>query len=132
MRALVLIAHPCDDSFTHVAAGTAVTALRAAGHHVDVIDLYAAGFRAAMSYRERIAYETNDPISDPARVSDPEYPVSTRASTSASSPAGPRIRSRRIASSRALTAPWIVTDRSPQGREAQCRSRPSRFGRTSR
>jgi putative NADPH-quinone reductase len=65
MRALVLIAHPCDDSFTHVAADTAVTALRAAGHHVDVVDLYADGFRAAMSYRERIAYETDDPISDP-------------------------------------------------------------------
>jgi NAD(P)H dehydrogenase (quinone) len=65
MRALVLIAHPCDDSFTHAAARTAVTALEAAGHHVDVIDLYADGFRARMSYEERLAYETDDPISDP-------------------------------------------------------------------
>ena len=65
MRALVLIAHPCDDSFTHAAADTAVTALAGAGHDVDVIDLYACGFRAQMSYDERLAYETDDPISDP-------------------------------------------------------------------
>ena len=65
MRALVLVAHPCDDSFTHAAARTAVDALRDAGHAVDVIDLYADGFRAQMSLEERIAYETDDPIIDP-------------------------------------------------------------------
>lgn len=65
MNALVLIAHPCDDSFTHAAARAAVAGLEAAGHTVDVIDLYAEGFRAHMSYDERIAYETDDPITDP-------------------------------------------------------------------
>jgi NAD(P)H dehydrogenase (quinone) len=65
VNALVLIAHPCDDSFTHAAAQAAVAGLEASGHTVDVIDLYADGFRAHMSYEERIAYETDDPITDP-------------------------------------------------------------------
>ncbi len=65
MHALVLIAHPCDDSFTHAAARAAVAGLEAGGHTVDVIDLYADGFRAHMSYEERVAYETDDPIKDP-------------------------------------------------------------------
>ncbi len=65
MHALVLIAHPCDDSFTHAAAHTAVTALEAAGHTTDVIDLYADGFRAQMSLEERVGYEGDDPIKDP-------------------------------------------------------------------
>ena len=65
MKALVVVAHPCDDSFSHAAAGRAVDGLTAAGHTVDVIDLYAEGFRAAMSYEERIAYESGDPILDP-------------------------------------------------------------------
>ena len=65
MKALVVVAHPCDDSFSHAAADRAVDGLTAAGHTVDVIDLYAEGFRAAMSYEERIAYESGDPILDP-------------------------------------------------------------------
>ena len=65
MRALVVVAHPLDDSFTHAAASTATDALRRAGHHVDVIDLYAIGYRAAMSTEERNAYETDAPVLDP-------------------------------------------------------------------
>lgn len=65
MKALVVIAHPCDDSFNHAAAARAVEGLTAAGHHVDTIDLYAEGYRAAMSYEERMAYESGDPILDP-------------------------------------------------------------------
>lgn len=65
MRALVLIAHPDDDSFCHAAAARAVRGLERSGHHVEVLDLYAIGFRAAMSLEERRAYETDDPISDP-------------------------------------------------------------------
>ena len=65
MKALVVIAHPCSDSFSHVAAGRAVDGLREAGHDVDTIDLYAEGFRTAMSREERFAYETDDPILDP-------------------------------------------------------------------
>lgn len=65
MKALVVIAHPCDDSFNHAAARRAVDGLTAAGHEVDTIDLYAEGFRTAMSYEERIAYDSGDPILDP-------------------------------------------------------------------
>ena len=65
MRALVLIAHPDRDSFCHAAAGRAVAGLRRAGHEIEVIDLYAQRYRAAMSLEERLAYETDDPIVDP-------------------------------------------------------------------
>jgi NAD(P)H dehydrogenase (quinone) len=65
MRALVVIAHPCADGFSHAAAGRAIDGLRAAGHEVDTIDLYAEGFRAAMTYEERVAYHSDDPILDP-------------------------------------------------------------------
>jgi len=65
VRALVVIAHPCDDSFTHATAASAAGGLRRGGHDVDVIDLYADGFRAAMSYEERLAYDTDTPILDP-------------------------------------------------------------------
>lgn len=65
MRALVVIAHPDRDSLCHAAAARATDGLGRAGHHVDVIDLYAQGYRAAMSLEERLAYETDDPISDP-------------------------------------------------------------------
>ena len=62
---LLVIAHPCADSFCHAAAQSALGALVGADHAVDVIDLYADGFRAAMSLDERIAYESVDPILDP-------------------------------------------------------------------
>ncbi len=65
MNALVVIAHPCDDSFCHAAAQRAVDGLRSGGHDVTTIDLYADGFRTAMSREERIAYDTDDPILDP-------------------------------------------------------------------
>ncbi|MFZ8998702.1 MAG: NAD(P)H-dependent oxidoreductase [Ilumatobacteraceae bacterium] len=65
MNALVVIAHPSPESFCHAAADRAVTGLRRAGHHVDVIDLYRDGFRAAMSLEERLAYESDEPILDP-------------------------------------------------------------------
>ncbi len=64
MRALVVVAHPCRESFTHAAARHATTGLERAGHDVDVIDLYADGFRTAMSYEERMAYDTDEPILD--------------------------------------------------------------------
>jgi putative NADPH-quinone reductase len=65
MRALVLVAHPAPESFTHAAATRAVAGLERAGHAVDVIDLCAQGYRAAMSLEERLAYETDEPIRDP-------------------------------------------------------------------
>ncbi|MGH9132425.1 MAG: NAD(P)H-dependent oxidoreductase [Ilumatobacteraceae bacterium] len=62
MQALVVVAHPCDDSFTHAAADRAVAGLRAAGHAVEVIDLYAIGFGVAMSPEERHAYHGESPL----------------------------------------------------------------------
>lgn len=65
MRALLVVAHPCSDSFTHEAARRALVGLERAGHHIDVIDLYEQDYRAAMSLEERLAYETDEPILDP-------------------------------------------------------------------
>ena len=64
MQALVVVAHPCDDSFTHAAAERAVAGLRAGGHAVEVVDLYALGFRVAMSPAERQAYHGDTPLID--------------------------------------------------------------------
>ena len=60
-----MVAHPCDDSFTHACATAAQAGLLRAGHHVDTIDLYAIAFRAEMSLEERLVYETDEPILDP-------------------------------------------------------------------
>ncbi len=65
MLAVVVVAHPCADSLTHTLARRATTGLRAGGHEVAVLDLYALGFRAAMSEAERAAYHSDEPILDP-------------------------------------------------------------------
>jgi len=65
VRALVVVANPEPASYGHALAAAAVDGLRAAGHSVNVIDLYADGFRAAMSREERAAYHTDRPILDP-------------------------------------------------------------------
>jgi NAD(P)H dehydrogenase (quinone) len=62
--ALVLVAHPVPDSLTHAAATAAVEGLRAAGHRVRLLDLYAIDFPAAMSTEERRAYSSTSPIVD--------------------------------------------------------------------
>jgi putative NADPH-quinone reductase len=64
-QALLVVAHPCDDSYCRALADAAERGLVAGGHTVDRIDLYEVGFRTAMSRAERLAYETDDPISDP-------------------------------------------------------------------
>jgi putative NADPH-quinone reductase len=65
MRALVIVAHPTEDSYCHALAERAVAGLRTAGHEVEVIDLYAQGVRVAMTAEERRAYHGDDPILDP-------------------------------------------------------------------
>mgnify|MGYP000008369294 CR=1 FL=1 len=65
MLAVVVVAHPSVDSLTHAAATRAEAGLRAAGYEVTVLDLYAIGFRAAMSPSERENYHGDRPISDP-------------------------------------------------------------------
>lgn len=65
MRAVVILANPNPDSFSHATATTAAAALRSAGHEVVVHDLMAEGFRAAMSADERRAYHSDEPVLDP-------------------------------------------------------------------
>lgn len=65
MRAAVVTAHPSTDSFCHELAGRAISGLRAAGHDVELLDLYRLGFRPAMSEQERRAYHGEQPIVDP-------------------------------------------------------------------
>jgi NAD(P)H dehydrogenase (quinone) len=65
-RVVLVVAHPRRDSFCHALAARARSGLRAAGHRVDTIDLYAEGFRAAMTPQERSAYHGDRPILDPS------------------------------------------------------------------
>lgn len=65
MRVGVILAHPNPDSFAHELARRAVAGLTNAGHDVELVDLYAIGFRAAMSPEERAAYHGDEPVLDP-------------------------------------------------------------------
>lgn len=65
LRVLMVIAHPCPDSFTHAVAAAARRGLESAGHQVDALDLHGIGFRAAMSLEERRAYDSANPLLDP-------------------------------------------------------------------
>lgn len=65
MRAVVVVVHPIGTSFTHSCAAAAVRGLESAGHGVTVLDLYALGFRPAMTDAERHAYHGDNPIVDP-------------------------------------------------------------------
>lgn len=64
MNVLLVLAHPGPDSFNHACAKAAIAGLERAGHRVDMIDLYADDFTAAMSRDERVAYDTESPILD--------------------------------------------------------------------
>jgi len=65
MRAVVIVAHPNPTSFSHAIAARVRIGLEASGHQVIVHDLYAEGFRSAMSPDEREAYHGNLPVVDP-------------------------------------------------------------------
>jgi putative NADPH-quinone reductase len=65
MQIVVVLAHPNEDSFNHAVASRVCDTLRAHGHHVDLLDLYALGFRAAMSAEEHSAYHGDEPLVDP-------------------------------------------------------------------
>ncbi len=58
MKILLIYCHPQKGSFTETARDTAMAALQAAGHEVDLMDLYAEGFNPVMSDGERAAYHT--------------------------------------------------------------------------
>jgi putative NADPH-quinone reductase len=57
MKILVLFAHPIPDSFNAALHGAVVEALRAAGHEVDDLDLYAEGFQPVLSAEEWRNYQ---------------------------------------------------------------------------
>ena len=65
MRAAVILAHPNPDSYAHELARRTESGLRAGGHEVEVVDLCALEFRAAMSATEREAYHGDHPVLDP-------------------------------------------------------------------
>jgi NAD(P)H dehydrogenase (quinone) len=65
MKAVVILAHPNSESFSHELARRAHAGFVAAGHECTVVDLYALGFTAAMSAAERAAYHGDMPILDP-------------------------------------------------------------------
>ncbi len=58
MRVLVVYAHPCPESFVAAVRDASLDALRAAGHEVRLLDLYAMGFDPVLSADERRAYHT--------------------------------------------------------------------------
>ena len=65
MLALVIVAHPCAESLTHALAARAQAGLRSAGYAVELLDLYALGFCAAMSEAEWTSYDEDQLIRDP-------------------------------------------------------------------
>ena len=65
MRAVVVVANPDPESFSHAVARRVEAGLRRSGHEVVVHDLYAEGFSAAMSADEHTAYQTDHPVLDP-------------------------------------------------------------------
>ena len=65
MRVVVVVAHPGPNSFSHAIASIAGTTLNAGGHEVTMLDLYAENFRTAMTFDERVAYHSPQPILDP-------------------------------------------------------------------
>ena len=56
MKCLVVIAHPLRESLCHAMAAKAVAILEAAGHEVQVEDLYRKEFSAALTGAERASY----------------------------------------------------------------------------
>lgn len=61
MRLLVVYCHPDPDSYCAAIRRTAVEALRAAGHELREIDLYAEGFDPVFSRAEKQTYLTDTP-----------------------------------------------------------------------
>jgi putative NADPH-quinone reductase len=68
MRALVLFAHPCAESFSSALHGVVVERLAARGWEVDDCDLYAEGFQPVLTAEERRGY--HDTAGNTAPVAD--------------------------------------------------------------
>lgn len=56
MKCLVVVAHPLSESLCQTMARSAVDALSAAGHTVELEDLYSSSFSPALTQRERQSY----------------------------------------------------------------------------
>lgn len=56
MRALVVYCHPVAESFTAGVRDAVIRGLKAAGHEVDLLDLYGEGADPVMGRDERLAY----------------------------------------------------------------------------
>jgi NAD(P)H dehydrogenase (quinone) len=56
MRVMVLHAHPVGESYNHALYNAVLEALRAKGHEVDPVDLYAENFNPVMSREGRLGY----------------------------------------------------------------------------
>jgi len=65
MRALVILCHPSDASFTRAMSDAAVRGLERAGHSVELLDLYGIGFRPVMTEADYHAYHSDTPVIDP-------------------------------------------------------------------
>ncbi len=65
MRAVVVLCHPTEHSFTHATAAAATRGLAKAGYEVVVLDLYATGFQPVMTAAEYSAYLSDTPVIDP-------------------------------------------------------------------
>lgn len=60
MRALVVYAHPCPESFNASVRDAAIKSLEGAGHEVRLLDLYAIKFNPVMGMDERRDYHERD------------------------------------------------------------------------
>jgi len=67
VKALVLFAHPCEESFSAALHRVVVDTLTARGWDVDDCDLNAEGFNPVMSAAERRAYHDTTTNADPVR-----------------------------------------------------------------
>jgi NAD(P)H dehydrogenase (quinone) len=66
MRILMVYCHPRADSFSAALRDTALEALRARGHEVELRDLYAEGFNPVLTAEERSVY--NDEAANQAGI----------------------------------------------------------------
>lgn len=57
MRILMVYSHPVSESFVASMRDAALAGLQAAGHEVDLLDLYAENFDPRLSREERLDYE---------------------------------------------------------------------------
>jgi NAD(P)H dehydrogenase (quinone) len=58
VRVLVVYAHPCPESYVAALKDAALETLKAGGHELRLLDLYAMGFDPVLSAQERRAYHT--------------------------------------------------------------------------